>query len=66
FLVRSGAAVRAEGVDTAANAVLAILADRERLSAMRQAAARVARPHAALDAAEGILSLIKLKNSVSM
>jgi processive 1,2-diacylglycerol beta-glucosyltransferase len=66
FLVRSGAAVRAEGVDTAVNAVLAILADRERLSAMRQAAARVARPHAALDAAEGILSLIKLKNSVSM
>jgi len=58
FLVHAGAAVRVDNVDEAVRAVGEILASPERLAGMRRAAAALARPTAAWDAARIIAGLL--------
>ncbi|MDK2926209.1 MAG: processive 1,2-diacylglycerol beta-glucosyltransferase [Bacillota bacterium] len=58
FLVHAGAAVRVEEIHEAAHAVEEILTSPSRLAAMRRAAARIARPQAAEQAAQAIANLL--------
>lgn len=58
FLVHAGAAVRVENSTEAARVVAEMLDDPRRLAAMRRAAARLARPEAARDAARLISELL--------
>lgn len=58
FLTAAGAAIRAQDTKEAIGLVEALLADPERLQAMRRAARRVARPRAAFDAAARVLAFL--------
>ncbi len=57
-LLRHGAAERAETLEEMADAVQTLLADRERMERMRKRCLSLARPRAAYDAADSLLSLI--------
>jgi processive 1,2-diacylglycerol beta-glucosyltransferase len=57
-LLRHGAAVRVESLETLGETVQALLTRRDRRERMRERCLALARPRAADDAAEAILSLI--------
>lgn len=59
FLVRAGAAVRVDNITAAVSAVEDILQNPAQLEAMRRAAAEIARPDAARDAAQAVAALLR-------
>lgn len=59
YLLKHGAAERADTMDQLRHTVQSLLTHRERLEKLRERAAALARPHAAYDAAEAILKTIR-------
>lgn len=59
FLLRHGAALRADTVDDLRRAAQSLLGQRARLDRLREAGRGLARPHAARDAAEAIRALME-------
>lgn len=65
YLLRHGAAVRADTLDGLLHTVDALLSDKSRLDRLRENALRLARPRAARDAAEAIVRLIEERDGRS-
>lgn len=65
FLLRHGAAVRADTLDELVEVVSHLFADRSRLARLKENGARLARPWAARDAADAILSVVSQEGAPS-